>query len=110
MTGDMLAGVLARPLRIESPLATHHVTARGNQARALFAGDRDRWRWAEPLVESPEANLGPDDPPNRPAAAHGKLEGPEQPTLSAQKGCGKGGQKVKCYGLNPFTPFTCNEK
>ena len=93
MTGDMLAGVMARPLRIESPLATHHVTARGNQARALFAGDRDRWRWAEPLVESPEANLGPDDPPNRPAAAHGKLEGLNNQLYLRKKAAAKEAKK-----------------
>jgi hypothetical protein len=80
--GVMLSGVMARPLRIEYPAAAHHVMARGNLGRALFAADRDRrcrvetlgptcgktgWgvdAWVRTrnnhqllLVETPEANL-----------------------------------------------------
>jgi hypothetical protein len=36
---------MARPLRIEYPGAFYHVTARGNERRAIFRDDRDRERF-----------------------------------------------------------------
>ncbi len=36
---------MARPLRIDLPGGCHHVTARGNQRRVIFADDRDRERF-----------------------------------------------------------------
>lgn len=50
----MLAGVVPRPLRIEYPGASYHVTARGNQGRAIFKDDRDRQRFLETLGEACE--------------------------------------------------------
>ncbi|MGD1084987.1 MAG: hypothetical protein ABSA47_09600 [Verrucomicrobiota bacterium] len=81
LAGAMLSAVMARPLRIEPQLPRHHVPARGNHARPLFADIRDRRRGVETLgptcgktcwpihawvrmrnhhhllVETPEANL-----------------------------------------------------
>ncbi len=33
---------MARPLRIEFPGATYHVTARGNRRESIFESDKDR--------------------------------------------------------------------
>jgi hypothetical protein len=40
----MLAGVMARPLRIEYAGAAYPVTVCGNHRRAIFEGDADRRR------------------------------------------------------------------
>lgn len=42
---------MARPLRIEQIGSWYHVTARGNERREIFRGDRDRWRFIELLEE-----------------------------------------------------------
>jgi putative transposase len=36
---------MTRPLRLESPGALYHVTARGNERRAIVRDDQDRQRW-----------------------------------------------------------------
>ena len=43
---------MARPLRLEYPGAIYHVTARGNERRAIFHGDGDRERFLLKLGES----------------------------------------------------------
>ena len=45
---------MARPPRIERPGAWHHVTARGNERRAIYRGDRDRAHFCELLGEAVE--------------------------------------------------------
>jgi REP element-mobilizing transposase RayT len=45
---------MARPLRIEIPGAWYHVTARGNERRPIFRGDRDLARFIELLEEMVE--------------------------------------------------------
>ena len=40
---------MARPMRIEYPGATHHVTARGHQKKPIFKDDRDREHFLELL-------------------------------------------------------------
>jgi hypothetical protein len=40
---------MVRPLRIEHPGGWSHVTARGNERRAIFRQDRDRVHFLEPL-------------------------------------------------------------
>ena len=40
---------MARPLRIDLPGAWHHVTARGNERRAIFRGEHDFARRMEIL-------------------------------------------------------------
>ena len=42
---------MARPLRIEFAGAWYHVTARGNERRAIFRSDVDRKRFVELLAE-----------------------------------------------------------
>ncbi len=42
---------MARPLRVEIPGAWYHVTARGNERRPIFRGDRDYARLVEILEE-----------------------------------------------------------
>ena len=42
---------MARPLRIEIPGAWYYVTARGNERRLIFRGDRDFARFVEILEE-----------------------------------------------------------
>jgi REP element-mobilizing transposase RayT len=44
---------MARPLRILRPGGRYHVTARGNERRAIFRDDRDRRRFLELLAELP---------------------------------------------------------
>jgi REP element-mobilizing transposase RayT len=48
---------MARPLRIEHPGGWYHVTARGNERRAIFRDDRDRAHFLE-LLESMVARFG----------------------------------------------------
>jgi putative transposase len=45
---------MARPLRIEVAGARYHVTARGNERRHIFRGDRDRRHFLELLAGWPE--------------------------------------------------------
>src|SRR2546428_6366208 len=45
---------MARPLRIERPGGRYHVTARGNEQKAIYRDDRDRLHFLELLAESPE--------------------------------------------------------
>ena len=45
---------MARPLRISFPHAVYHVTARGNERKAIFRGDGDRKRFTQILVEMVE--------------------------------------------------------
>jgi putative transposase len=42
---------MARPLRLEYPGAIYHVTARGNERRAIFRSDTDRRRFVRKLSE-----------------------------------------------------------
>ncbi len=39
-----VAVIVARPLRIEYPVAAYHVMARGNQGQVIFRDDADRRR------------------------------------------------------------------
>jgi REP element-mobilizing transposase RayT len=45
---------MARPLRIERPGGRYHVTARGNEQKAIYRGERDRLHFLELLAELPE--------------------------------------------------------
>jgi len=45
--------VMSRPLRVQFPGAWFHVTARGNERRAIFRGDGDRRHWLELAAELP---------------------------------------------------------
>jgi REP element-mobilizing transposase RayT len=45
---------MSRPIRIERPGAWYHVTARGNQRRAIYRDDRDRRHFCELLGETVE--------------------------------------------------------
>jgi len=45
---------MARPLRIERGGGWYHVTARGNERRAIFRDDRDRAHFCEVLGEMVE--------------------------------------------------------
>lgn len=45
---------MARPLRIEMAGGRYHVTARGNERRDIFKGDRDREHFLSLLAELPE--------------------------------------------------------
>lgn len=42
---------MARPLRIERAGAWYHLSARGNERRRIFWGDRDRRRFQELLSD-----------------------------------------------------------
>jgi len=44
---------MSRPLRVQFPGAWFHVTARGNERRAIFRDDRDREHWLELTAEVP---------------------------------------------------------
>ena len=49
---------MARALRIERPGGRYHVTARGNERKALFRNDTDRFHFLELLAElEKEPNL-----------------------------------------------------
>src|SRR5437667_6778181 len=45
---------MARPLRIERPGGRYHVTARGNEQRAIYRDEKDRFHFLELLAESRE--------------------------------------------------------
>ncbi len=45
---------MARPIRVEYAHAVYHVTARGNERRAIFRDDRDRERFLDTLGEAVE--------------------------------------------------------
>ena len=45
---------MARPIRIEYAGAVYHVTARGNERKAVFRDDQDCGRFAETLAECVE--------------------------------------------------------
>jgi REP element-mobilizing transposase RayT len=45
---------MARPIRIEYPGAVYHVTARGNERRKIFRGDKDRQCFLDTLIEAVE--------------------------------------------------------
>ena len=45
---------MARPIRVEFPGAVYHVTARGNERRAIFRDDQDRRRFLETIGEMVE--------------------------------------------------------
>jgi REP element-mobilizing transposase RayT len=45
---------MARPIRIEYPGAVYHVTARGNERRKIFHGDKDRQCFLDTLIEAVE--------------------------------------------------------
>jgi putative transposase len=48
----IVAGGMARPLRIEYPGVAYHVMARGDQGQAIFRDDTDRQRFIETEAES----------------------------------------------------------
>ena len=43
---------MVRPIRMEYEDAVYHVTARGNERRAIYRDDRDRVRFLETLQEA----------------------------------------------------------
>jgi REP element-mobilizing transposase RayT len=45
---------MARPLRIERPGGRYHVTARGNERKAVYRDDTDRFHFLELLSEATE--------------------------------------------------------
>ena len=45
---------MARPLRIERPGGRYHVTARGNERKAIYRDDSDRTHFLELLAEQTE--------------------------------------------------------
>jgi REP element-mobilizing transposase RayT len=45
---------MARPLRIERPGGRYHVTARGNEGKAVYRDDSDRFHFPELLAEATE--------------------------------------------------------
>ena len=45
---------MARPIRVEFEGAVYHVTARGNERRAIFRDDQDRRQWLDTLAEMGE--------------------------------------------------------
>jgi REP element-mobilizing transposase RayT len=45
---------MARPLRIERPGGRYHVTARGNERKAIFRQDTDRFHFLKLLTEQTE--------------------------------------------------------
>ena len=45
---------MARSLRIERPSGRYHVTARGNERKAIYRTDRDRAHFLELLAEATE--------------------------------------------------------
>src|SRR5208283_2431525 len=49
-----MVGGVARPLRIERPGGWYHVTARGNERRAIFRDDRDRQHFCDLMAEAVE--------------------------------------------------------
>ncbi len=48
----MIAGVMARPIRVEYAGAVYHVTARGNERKAVYRDDADRLRFLETVEEA----------------------------------------------------------
>jgi len=47
-------GIMARPIRLEYANAVYHVTARGNERKAIFRDDADRVRFLETVEEAVE--------------------------------------------------------
>jgi len=47
-------GIMARPIRVEYANAVYHVTARGNERKAIFRDDADRVRFLETVEEAVE--------------------------------------------------------
>ena len=45
---------MARPIRVEYPHAVYHVTARGNECKAIYRDDRDRRRHLETIEQVAE--------------------------------------------------------
>ena len=45
---------MVRPLRIQYPGAVYHVTSRGNERKAIFSDDDDRFRFLDILSQSVE--------------------------------------------------------
>ncbi|HVM60546.1 MAG TPA: transposase, partial [Verrucomicrobiae bacterium] len=45
---------MARPLRVDVPGGWYHVTARGNERRAIFRDDEDRRRFLERVAQVTE--------------------------------------------------------
>ena len=43
---------MARPIRVEFTDAVYHVTARGNQRKAIYRDDQDRQRFLETVAEA----------------------------------------------------------
>ena len=43
---------MARPLRIERPGGRYHITARGNERKAVYRDDSDRFHFLELLSEA----------------------------------------------------------
>jgi REP element-mobilizing transposase RayT len=45
---------MARPIRVEYANAVYHVTARGNERKAIYRGDADRQRFLETVEQAVE--------------------------------------------------------
>jgi hypothetical protein len=52
LVGGTVAGIMARPIRVEFANAVYHVTARGNERKAIVRDDPDRERFLETLEET----------------------------------------------------------
>ena len=51
---DIFWGVMARPVRVEFADAVYHVTARGNERKAIYRDDADRQRFLETVEQAVE--------------------------------------------------------
>jgi REP element-mobilizing transposase RayT len=50
----MFAVIMARQIRVEYANAVYHVTARGNERKAIYRDDADRQRFLETVEEAVE--------------------------------------------------------
>ena len=51
---DIFWGVMSRPVRVEFADAVYHVTARGNERKAIYRDDADRQRFLETVEQAVE--------------------------------------------------------
>ncbi len=49
---------MARPIRLQFEDAVYHVTARGNERKAIFRDDADRQRFLETVAQMVGGGLG----------------------------------------------------
>ena len=76
---------MARALRFEFPYARYHVTARGNERKAIFRGDPERFHFLELLGEATERRRqrAPGDLLVH-AKTHRAGQAPRPPTLTSR--------------------------